>query len=72
MATSKTSKTFSKTDLPKIGRAVTFTRRNGQRVTGKVHSGDDSGTSGAWVTVNIGDKKKPVLINTRPSQLTAV
>lgn len=72
MATRKTSKTFSKTNLPKIGRTVTFTRRNGERVTGKVHSGDESGASGAWVTVNIGDKKKPVLVNTRPSQLTPV
>jgi len=61
---------FSKQNLPKIGTRVSFTRRNGDFAVGKVHDNDDTGASGPWVAVNIGDKKKPHMVNVRPTQLT--
>jgi len=71
MAT-KSSTPFSNTNMPKVGTRVGFTRRNGLYATGKVHGVDESGASGPWVAVNVGDKKKPLMIDVRPSQLSRV
>lgn len=54
--------------LAKEGKQVEITRRNGQIAKGKVDSVDET-TKGTWVGVNIGDKKTPVIVKVRASQL---
>jgi hypothetical protein len=54
--------------LAKVGKKVEITRRNGGVSKGVVESLRDT-EKGTWVTVNVGDKKKPDLVSVRASQL---
>lgn len=54
--------------LAKVGKKVEVIRRNGALASGVVTSIDTT-EKGDWVTLNIGDKKKPVALRVRPSQL---
>ena len=53
----------------KPGTPVTVTRRNGETVDGKVVSTEDK-VNGRWITVNTGDKKNPVNVVARDSQVS--
>jgi hypothetical protein len=55
----------------KVGNQVEVTRRNGETALGRVHLVEDK-PNGRWVTVNTGDKKKPVLVTARVSQVKHV
>lgn len=52
----------------KVADRVHLTRRNGEVVVGKVTEVVDK-PNGRWVTVNTGDKKKPVLVTARIGQV---
>lgn len=52
----------------KLGDRVHLTRRNGDVAVGKVTEVVDK-PNGRWVTVNTGDKKKPVLVTARIGQV---
>lgn len=56
----------------KVGTKVSFTRRNGQAATGRVHSDLRVTSKGNWLAVNIGDKKTPQIVQVRPSMLSRV
>lgn len=56
----------------KIGTQVKFVRRNGQSATGRVSGAKWNAGKGDWIPVNTGDKKKPLITQMRPSQLTKV
>lgn len=53
----------------KVGTKVTFTRRTGETVLGRVHTEARSTPKGEWLAVNIGDKKNEKIIQVRPSQV---
>jgi hypothetical protein len=62
--------TKPKIKLPKVGAAVAFTRRNGERVEGRI-SGSDEKANGLWVAVNTAPRgKNPTITGVRPSKLT--
>jgi hypothetical protein len=57
--------------VSKVGAKVTVTRRNGEKVNGKVVSVEDR-RNGRWVTVNVAEPRKPAVhAVVRESQLTA-
>lgn len=49
----------------KLGKKVEFTRRNGAVAQGVIHTLPEQKPNGAWLQVNTGDKKNPVLTNVR-------
>lgn len=56
----------------KIGTKVSFTRRNGEKATGRV-AGTDQTYRGEWVAVNTAPLgKNPSITKKRPSQLKRV
>lgn len=66
------SLTTTKEETMKIGTKVSFTRRNGEVATGRVHGDAWNKGKGDWLPVNIGDKKNEKLVQVRPSALSRV
>lgn len=54
--------------LARVGKKVEITRRNGIIAKGVVDSIKTT-EKGVWVSVNVGDKKAPDMVNVRASQL---
>lgn len=55
----------------KLGKKVSFTRRNGEDAVGTIAGPVREEANGTWVDVNTGDKKKPKIAKVRPSKLSA-
>jgi len=53
----------------KIGKKVNLSRRNGDLIAGVVNSEVTKESNGSWVEVNVGTKKAPNIIRSRPSKL---